>query len=46
MGAPGDRNLVDFYLDVGVDYKGPFARPNDTIGLAYGWARISNPARL
>lgn len=46
MGAPGDRNLVDFYIDGGVDYKGPFGRPNDTIGLAYGWARISNPARL
>jgi hypothetical protein len=21
MGAPGDRNLVDFYIDGGIDYK-------------------------
>lgn len=46
MGAPGERNLVDFYIDAGVDYKGPFGRPKDTIGIAYGYARISNPARL
>jgi porin len=46
MGAPGDRNLVDFYADGGVEYKGPFGRPNDTVGIAYGYARISNPARL
>jgi porin len=45
-GAPGDRNLVDFYADGGVEYKGPFGRPNDTVGIAYGFARISNPARL
>jgi porin len=46
MGAPGDRNLVDFYFDGGVDYKGPFGRANDIVGLAFGYARISNPARL
>src|SRR4029077_17534122 len=46
MGAPGDRNLVDLYFDTGVEYKGPFGRPNDTVGLAYGYARISNAARL
>lgn len=45
MAAPGDRNLVDCYLDSGPDYKGPFGRPNDTIGLAYGYARISNAAK-
>ena len=46
MGAPGDRNLVDFYFDAGFDYKGPFGRVNDTFGVAYGYARISNSARL
>jgi porin len=46
MGTPGDRNLVDLYFDTGVEYKGPFGRPNDTVGLAYGYARISNAARL
>jgi porin len=46
MGAPGDRNLVDFYFDGGLEYKGPFGRANDTVGLAYGYARIGNPARL
>ena len=46
MGAPGDRNLVDFYFDTGLAYKGPFGRKDDQIGLAFGYARISNPARL
>jgi len=46
MGAPGNRNLVDFYFDTGLAYKGPFGRKNDQIGLAFGYARISNPARL
>ena len=26
MGAPGDRNLVSFYFDTGLAYKGPFGR--------------------
>jgi porin len=46
MGAPGDRNLVDFYFDTGLAYKGPFGRKDDQIGVALGYARISNPARL
>jgi porin len=45
MGAPGDRNLVDFYLDGGVTYKGPFGRSSDTVGLAVGYARIGYAAR-
>src|SRR5262249_50632434 len=45
MGAPGDRNTVDFYLDGGVAYKGPFGRPEDQIGVAFAYARVSNPAR-
>jgi len=45
MGAPGDRNLINFYLDAGVTYKG--ARPgrdDDTAGLAVGYARYSDTA--
>ena len=45
MGAPGDRNLVNFYADAGVTYRGPFAgRDNDTAGLAVAYARISDTA--
>src|SRR5215472_9090990 len=29
MGAPGDRNLVDFNFDTGLTYKGPFGREDD-----------------
>ena len=45
MGAPGDRNLVDFYFDAGLVYKGPFGRTEDQLGLALGYARIGNAAR-
>jgi len=46
MGAPGDRNLVNFYADAGVNWKGPFdVRSDDTIGVAVGYARISDAAR-
>ncbi|HZK90438.1 MAG TPA: carbohydrate porin, partial [Stellaceae bacterium] len=46
MGAPGDRNLVDFYFDTGLVYKGPFGRDDDAVGIGYGYARIGNAARL
>jgi porin len=45
MGAPGDRNPVDFYFDVGLVYNGPFGRDNDQVGIGYGYARIGNAAR-
>jgi porin len=45
MGAPGDRNQVNFFVDGGVSYKGPFGRNDDTIGLGFGVARISDTAR-
>jgi porin len=45
MGAPGDRNLVSFYFDVGIAYKGPFGRDDDTAGIGLGYARISPAAR-
>jgi len=45
MGAPGDRNLVNFYADAGVTYKGAIAgRDSDTFGLGIAYARISDTA--
>ncbi len=45
MGAPGDRNLVNFYADAGVTYKGLIAgRDSDTVGLGVAYARISDTA--
>jgi porin len=46
-GAPSDRNLITWYADGGLGFKGPLVeRPDDvlTIGVAYG--RISNQAAL
>lgn len=46
MGAPGDRNLINFYLDAGVTYKGPFPiRPSDTAGIGVAYARYSDTVR-
>ncbi len=45
MGAPSDRNLVDFFVQGGVTYKGPFGRANDTTGIGVEWARIGARAR-
>ena len=45
MGAPGDRNLVNVFVDGGITYQGAFGRDNDTMGLGVGWARISDTAR-
>lgn len=45
MGAPGDRNLVNFYADAGITWKGLIpGRSSDTAGLAFGIARISDTA--
>ncbi|NPD65192.1 carbohydrate porin [Lichenicola cladoniae] len=45
MGAPGNRNLVNVFVDAGVVCKGLFDRDNDTVGLGVNWARISDTAR-
>lgn len=46
MGAPGDRNLVDFGLNAGLTLKAPFkGRDNDVAGLGLGYAHISSRAR-
>ena len=44
--APPDRNVVDFFFDMGFTYKGPIpGRSNDSLGLAYGFAALSPDAR-
>ena len=43
---PDDRNLIGWYVDAGLAFKGPFAgRAEDTIGVAFGFARIGDGAR-
>lgn len=45
-GSPGDRNLVDVYVDGGLTYKGLIpGRPNDTFGVSASYARISDAYR-
>jgi porin len=45
MGAPGDRNLVDFSANAGIVMKAPFAgRDNDSVGLALTYIKIGNNA--
>ncbi|MBE2204871.1 MAG: carbohydrate porin [Chthoniobacterales bacterium] len=44
--APQDRNFVNFYFDTGLTYKGLLpTRDDDTLGIAFGYAQISNGAR-
>ncbi|XYD12159.1 carbohydrate porin (plasmid) [Methylobacterium sp. NMS12] len=44
--SPGDRNLVDLYIDGGIAYRGLIpGRSDDTLGLAVGITRISPAAR-
>lgn len=39
---PNNRNLIDFYTDAGVNYKGLIpGRKSDVIGLAVGYGHIS-----
>jgi porin len=46
MGAPGDRNLIDFSVNAGLTLKAPFAgRDDDSIGLGCGLAHIGSGAR-
>ena len=45
MGAPADRNLVDFDAAGGFSFKGPLeGRDDDQVGLAASYSRISNRA--
>ncbi|HWB49993.1 MAG TPA: carbohydrate porin [Stellaceae bacterium] len=45
MGAPGDRNLVNFYVDTGLAFQGPFGRKDDIVGLGFGYSQIGSGAR-
>jgi porin len=46
MGAPGDRNLINFSVNAGVTLKAPFeGRDDDTVGIGFGIARVSGGAR-
>ena len=41
-GAPGDRSLIDLYLDAGLTYKGLLpGRPDDTAGISGAYLRIA-----
>ena len=45
MVAPGNQNLVDFSINGGVTLKAPLqGRANDTAGIGFGIANISQPA--
>jgi porin len=45
MGAPGDRNLVDFSFNAGVTLKAPLGgRDSDTAGIGFGLARVGGAA--
>jgi porin len=46
MGAPGDRNLINFSVNAGVTLKAPFeGRDFDTVGIGFGIARVSGGAQ-
>jgi porin len=45
-GSPNDRNLIPFYADAGLTYKGLIPRRgDDTAGIGFGYSRIGNNAR-
>ena len=45
-GAPNDRNLINFYGDAGLVYKGLLpGRPDDKVGIATAYARLGENAR-
>jgi porin len=45
-GVPNDRNLINFYADGGLLYKGPMSgRPDDKVGIAFAYAHIGDNAR-
>ncbi|HKQ54859.1 MAG TPA: carbohydrate porin [Methyloceanibacter sp.] len=43
IGAPEDRNLIDFYFDGGVTFSGMFrARPDDSLAIGFAYTNISD----
>lgn len=45
MGAPADRNRIDFSLSAGMVVDAPLAGRGGVIGLGFGWSHISDGAR-
>jgi porin len=46
MANPGDRNLVSWYVDAGIDLKGMIpARDADVWGVGFAFANIGDAAR-
>lgn len=46
IGAPADRNLVDFYAEAGITFSGMIPRrPDDGLGIAFAYTGISNTVR-
>ncbi|HSB58190.1 MAG TPA: carbohydrate porin, partial [Methyloceanibacter sp.] len=46
IGAPSDRNLVDFYADGGITFSGMIPRrPDDSFAIGIAYTDISEPAR-
>ena len=44
--SPSDRDLISFYADGGVTYKGLLpGRENDTVGVSVSYARVSDATR-
>ncbi len=45
MGAPADRNLIEFSMDGGVSWKGMLpGRGDDVVGIGLEWARVGDQA--
>lgn len=44
--AKSDRNFLNFYVDAGINYKGLIpGRSEDSLGIAFAYAQLSNGAR-
>ncbi|VUD70197.1 Porin B [Methylobacterium symbioticum] len=44
--SPTDRNLLDFYVDAGIGYKGLLpGRSDDTMGVAFALSQVSRSTR-
>ncbi|MCE2563201.1 carbohydrate porin [Komagataeibacter sp. FNDCF1] len=45
-GNSGDRNIISFAIDAGLNLKAPFGgRTNDTLGLGWGIGRVTSAVR-
>ena len=43
IGAPEDRNLIDFYFDGGITFSGMIpGRPADTFAIGFAYTNISD----